>query len=444
MPWKEGGAVSGLVLPLLASPGRGEHHLPEIMDEQRVVVTGMGVVSPIGTGIEEFWRNLIGGKNGISEITHFDATDYASKMAAEVKGFKPEDWIDRKSADRMDRFTQFSIASADMAFHDAGLGTREFDHDKAGVIIGSGVGGAETIESTCVKLHSRGPQSLNPFSISKLIINMSACMVSIRFGLKGPLAAPAVACSSGVSAIGDAYRILQRGNADIMLAGGSEASITPLAYGAFCATRSMSRRNDCVHKASRPFDRDRDGFVMGEGSGIVVLEGLAHARRRNARIFAELVGYGNTADAYHLTAPEPSGDGAFRVMAAALEDAHILPRDVGYINAHGTSTVLNDKIESAAIERLFGEHAAHLKVSSIKSMIGHLMGAAGAVALISTAMSVQTGLLPPTINLEVPDPDCRLDYVPNKAEKKDVSVALINSFGFGGGNSCLAVKRYQP
>jgi 3-oxoacyl-[acyl-carrier-protein] synthase II len=411
--------------------------------ENRVVITGLGVVSPIGLGLKEFWPNLISGKNGISEITHFDTKDFPSKMAAEVKGFKPENWIDKKSAKRMDRFSHFSIVSSEMAINDAGLNNFIFDQNRAGVIIGSGIGGAEIIEKTCVDLYSKGPKSINPFSISQLIINMSACMISIRFGLKGPLSAPAVACSSGANAIGNAYRILQRGDADIMLAGGSEASITPLAYSAFCATRSMSKRNDCVEKASRPFDKKRDGFVMGEGSGTVVLETLEHAVRRKARVYAELIGYGNTADAYHLTAPEPSGEGMFKAMEKALNDAEIRPQEVGYINAHGTSTILNDKIESAAISKLFGDHSKILKVSAIKSMIGHQMGAAGAVEFISTVMSVNDGILPPTINYEYPDPDCSLDYVTKGSIKKNIDIALTNSFGFGGGNACLVVKKFH-
>jgi 3-oxoacyl-[acyl-carrier-protein] synthase II len=413
------------------------------MNEHRVVVTGLGVVTPIGVGLEEFWKRLIEGRNGISRINHFDPSDFRSQMAAEVKNFNPEEWIDRKSAERMDRFEHFSMASSAMAIKDAGLNTFAFDGNRAGVIIGSGIGGANTIENGCFKLHKKGPKSLGPFFVSKVLINMAACMVSITYGLKGPLSAPCVACSTGANAIGDAFRILQRGNADIMLAGSSEACVSPLPFAGFCATRSMSTRNDCMEKASRPFDKNRDGFVMGEGAGIVVLERLEHALSRSAHIYAELVGYGNTADAFHFTAPEPGGDGMIRVMREALRDAGIDPREVGYINAHGTSTVLNDKIESAAVMTVFGDHWRHLKISSIKSMIGHLLAAAGAVEFVATVMSVYTGKLPPTINYEEPDPECPLDYVTKGVESIDLEVALSNSFGFGGGNVCLIVRRYK-
>ena len=411
-------------------------------NEHRVVVTGLGAVTPIGVGLEEFWEGLKTGRNGITRITHFDPTDFPSQMAAEVKNFDPEKWIDPKSLRRMDRFTHFGVASSAMALEDAGLDTFSFDGNRAGVIIGSGIGGSNTIEKGYSQFTEKGPQSLNPFFVSKLLINMTASLVSIRHGLKGPISALSVACSTGANAIGEAFRIIQRGDADLMLAGSSEACITPLAYAGFCATRSMSRRNDCVEKASRPFDKNRDGFVMGEGAGVVVLERLEYALSRGARIYAELKGYGNTADAFHFTAPEPEGDGMVRVMKKALEDAEINPPDVGYINAHGTSTLLNDKTESEAIMKVFNEHSMDLKVSSIKSMIGHLMAAAGAVEFVSTVMSVYAGLLPPTINYEEPDPECPLNYVANKAAEVDIDVALTNNFGFGGGNVCLVVKKY--
>jgi 3-oxoacyl-[acyl-carrier-protein] synthase II len=413
------------------------------MSEHRVAVTGLGAVTPIGVGIEDFWKSLIAGQNGIKRISRFDPSDFRSQMAAEVKNFNPEEWIDGKSAERMDRFVHFGIASSDMALDDAGLKAFAFDGDRAGVIIGSGIGGAHTIEEGSSKLHRRGPKSLGPFFVSKVLINMAACMVSITYGLRGPISAPSVACSTGANAIGDAFRILQRGDADIMLAGGSDASVSPLSFGGFCATRSMSSRNDCVEKASRPFDKNRDGFVMGEGAGIVVLERLEHALSRNAHVYAELVGYGNTADAFHLTAPEPGGDGMIRVMKKALRDANIDPQEVGYINAHGTSTVMNDRIESAAIIKVFGDHAKRLKISSIKSMIGHLLAAAGAVECVATVMSIHTGKLPPTINYEEPDPECPLDYVTKGVESIDLDVALSNSFGFGGGNACLVLRRYE-
>jgi 3-oxoacyl-[acyl-carrier-protein] synthase II len=413
------------------------------MGEQRVVVTGLGVVTPIGLGIDEFWEGLKEGRNGISKITHFDPTDYRSHMAAEVKNFDPNDWIDEKSAERMDRFVHFGMTSAVMALKDSGLNTFAFDGNRAGVIIGSGIGGALTIQEGHSKLQEKGPKSINPFLVSKTLINMAACMVSITFGLKGPLSAPSVACSTGANAIGDAFRIIQRGDADIMLAGGTEASINPLPFAGFCATRSMSTKNDCVEKASRPFDKNRDGFVMGEGASVVVLERLEHALNRNARIYAEVVGYGNRADAFHFTAPEPGGDGMIRVMRVALNDAGIVPQEVKYINAHGTSTVLNDKIESEAIMEVFGDHCKNLKISSIKSMIGHLLAASGSTEFVSTVMSVFTGKLPPTINYEEPDPECPLDYVTNGVESIDLEIALSNSFGFGGGNVCLIVKKYE-
>jgi len=412
-------------------------------ESHRVVVTGLGAVTPIGTGIQEFWEGLLTGRNGISRVTHFDPSAFSSQMAAEVKDFIPEKWIDKKAARRMDRFTQFGMAASAMAIEDAGLDSFSFDGNRFGVIIGSGIGGSQTIEEGSDIIKERGPNALSPFFVAKILINMAACLVSIRYGLKGPLSAPSVACSTGANAVGDAFRIVQRGDADIMLAGSAEACVTPMAYGGFCATRSMSRRNDCVEKASRPFDKNRDGFVMGEGAGIAVLERLDHAVARGAPIYAELIGYGNTADAYHFTAPEPEGDGMIRVMREAVKDAGINKEDVGYINAHGTSTFLNDKTESAAIIKAFGNHAYHLKVSSIKSMIGHLMAAAGAVAFVATVMSVNRGKVPQTINYEEPDPECTLDYVTNHVEEVDLKAALCNSFGFGGGNACLVVQKYE-
>jgi 3-oxoacyl-[acyl-carrier-protein] synthase II len=413
------------------------------MSEQRVVVTGLGVVTPIGLGIDAFWEGLKEGLNGISKITHFDPTDFRSHMAAEVKDFDPSDWIDQKSVKRMDRFVHFGMTSSVMALKDSGLDMFAYDGNRAGVIIGSGIGGALTIQDGYSLLHEKGPKSINPFFVSMSLINMAACLVSITYGLKGPLSAPCVACSTGANAIGDAFRIIQRGDADIMLAGGTEASINPLPFAGFCAARSMSTRNECVDKASRPFDKNRDGFVMGEGAGIVVLERLEHALSRKARIYAELVGYGNTADAFHFTAPEPKGDGMIRVMRAALNDAGVEPKEIKYINAHGTSTVLNDKVESKAIMEVFGDHCKSLKISSIKSMIGHLLAAAGSTEFVSTVMSVYAGILPPTINYEEPDPECPLDYVTNGVESIDLETALSNSFGFGGGNVCLVVKKYE-
>jgi len=413
-----------------------------MMDEHRVVVTGLGAVTPIGIGADVFWKGLLAGKNGIARVSHFDPTGFRSQLAAEVTDFDPLEWIDKKSLERMDRFTVFAVTAAAMAMQDAGLDHHAFDKERAGVIIGSGTGGSATIEEGHSRLQEKGPNSLTPFFVSKLLINMAACMTSIRFGLKGPLSAPSVACSTGANAIGDAFRILQRGDAEIMLAGSSEAAVTPLPYAGFCATRSMSANPD-PENACRPFDRDRDGFIMGEGAGIVVLENREHAVQRRAKIYAELAGYGNSADAYHFTAPEPSGDGMVRVMKAALKDASIGPEKIDYINAHGTSTPMNDKIESAAIIRVFGDHARALKVSSIKSMIGHLLAAAGAVEFIATVLSVHDDIVPPTIHYRTPDPDCPLDYVVHGAESMAVRYAASNSFGFGGGNACLVVKKYE-
>lgn len=412
------------------------------MSENRVVVTGLGAVTPIGTGVQNFWNALIEGKSGIGRTTHIDVTNNRSKLAAEVTDFDPEKWIDHKTANRMARFTQFAMVASSMAIDDAGLDEYEFDPVRSGVIIGSGNGGSEIIEQGYEKLEIIGPKGLQPFFISKLLVNMAACMVSIRYGLKGPISAPSVACSTGANAIGDAFRILQRGDAEIMLAGSAEASITRLAYGGFCATRSMTCSED-AETASRPFDKNRDGFVMGEGGGVVVLETMEHAQNRKARIYAELAGYGNTADAYHFTAPHPECDGMIRVMQNAINDSGIQPDEIDYINAHGTSTVLNDKCESRAIQQVFGDHAHVLKVSSNKSMIGHLLGGAGSVEFVAMVLSLIEGLVPPTINYQEADPDCPLDYVTNGAEALPIRAALSNSFGFGGGNVSLLIKKYQ-
>lgn len=413
------------------------------MKEYRVVVTGLGAVTPIGLGVDTFWANLIAGRNGVSRVTHFDPADYRSQMAAEIHEFDPLDWLDKKMVDRLDRFNYFSIAAATMAVEDAGLKTSKYDANRVGVIIGSGIGGADTIQEGYKVLQEKGPKAISPFFISKTIINMSSSLVSIQFGFKGPLAAPSVACSTGGNAIGEAFRMLQRGDVDVMLAGSAEAAISPLPYAGFCSTRSMSTRNDCVEKASRPFDKNRDGFVMGEGGGIVVLEQLEHALNRGAKIYAELIGYGNTADAFHYTAPHPEGDGMIRVMRNAFNDAAIKPEDVSYINAHGTSTTLNDKTETLSIQKVFNHHSSKLKISSIKSMIGHLLAGAGSVEFIATVLSVKNGLIPPTINYEEPDPDCPLDYVTKGAEKLDITFAITNNFGFGGGNACLVLRKFD-
>jgi 3-oxoacyl-[acyl-carrier-protein] synthase II len=411
------------------------------MSEHRVVVTGLGAVTAIGHGADAFFRALLAGTNGIAPITGFDTTGFRSNLAAEVHDFDPLDWIDRRDARRMDRFTHFGVSASAMAMEDAGLGEGDFDPDRAGVILGSGIGGSRTIELGHEALDRKGPKGLDPFFVSRLLINMAGAMVSIRFDLRGPISALSVACSTGANAIGDAFRVIQRGDADVMLAGGAEAAVTSLAYGGFCATRSMSTNPD-PETASRPFDRDRDGFVMGEGAGIAVLERLDHAIARGADVYAEVAGYGNTAEAYHLTAPAPGGAGMARVMRRALEDASLAPEAVGYVNAHGTSTKLNDACESEAIRTVFGDHAGSLKVSSNKSMIGHLLAGAGAIEFVATVMTVDAGRIPPTIHYRTPDPECPLDYVTGEAETVALEAAITNSFGFGGGNACLAVKRF--
>jgi 3-oxoacyl-[acyl-carrier-protein] synthase II len=408
-----------------------------VPSDSRVVVTGLGVVSPVGNDRPSFWDALCRGRGGVTRITRFDVTQYRSQVAAEVKGWERAAVLQDRDVARMDRSTQFAVAAGDEALSDAGLTPEGLDQVRSGVIVGSGIGGSETIEEGYRILSSKGPRAIGPLFVSKLLVNTAASMLSIRYGLRGPMSALSLACSTGTDAIGRAYRTIQYGEADLMLAGGVEACITPLAFAGFCATRSLSTRNDDPERASRPFDRDRDGFV------IVVLERLDRALERSARIYAELVGYANTADGFHLTAPDPQGRGMSGVMQGALEDAGVEPGAVDYINAHGTSTVLNDRIESQAVLKFFGEHAWDLKVSSIKSMIGHLMAASGAVEFVATVLSVFTGDLPPTINHQNRDPDCPLDYVTTGCIHTEPRIALNNSFGFGGGNSCLVVKRYD-
>jgi len=412
------------------------------MSSRRVVITGLGAVTPIGTGVEAFWEALLAGTNGIGPVTRFDATGFRSQLAAEVTDFDPLDWIERRDARRMDRFTHFGITASAMAMEDSGLPGNGFEPTRAGIILGSGIGGSRTIEDGYDLLNKKGPRGLDPFFISRLLINMAAATTSIRYGLKGHMSALSVACSTGANAVGDAMRVIQRGEADFMLAGGAEAAVDRLAYGGFCATRSMSTSTD-PETGCRPFDLERDGFVMGEGAGMAIVEGLDHALARGARIYAEVAGYGNTADAHHLTAPAPGGEGMARVMRLAIEDAGIPPTAVGYVNAHGTSTRLNDSCESAALQTVFGEHAANLKISSNKSMIGHTLAGAGAIEFVATVKSIQTGMAPPTIHYETPDPECPLDYVPHRAVKVDAEAAITNSFGFGGGNACLVVKRFR-
>jgi len=410
--------------------------------KRRVVVTGLGVISPVGTGKDVFWANLCAGKSGVSRFTRFNVDDYPTRVAAEVRDFEPLDFIDKKDLRRMDRFGQFAVAAARMALADASLDTGTIDAERAGVSIGSGIGGIITIEEQIKVLNEKGPRRVSPFFVPMLIANMASGYVSMEFGLKGPNTTLVTACASGTHSLGEAFRTIQRGDADVMVAGGSEAAFTPVAFAGFCAMRAMSTRNDEPERASRPFDRDRDGFVMGEGAGVLVLESLEHAKRRGARIYAEICGYGLSGDAYHVTAPDPDGSGARRCMAMALQDAGLAPAALDYINAHGTSTDLNDRTETAAIKAVFGEHAYRLAISSTKSMTGHLLGAAGGVEAIATVLCLAMGIIPPTVNYENPDPECDLDYVPNQARTREVLVAMSNSFGFGGTNASLAFRKY--
>jgi 3-oxoacyl-[acyl-carrier-protein] synthase II len=422
------------------------------MDRRRVVVTGLGALTPVGNTAEEFWAGLSQGRSGIGPITKFDAHEkdasgryrYASRIGGEIRNFDPLAYVDKKEARRLDPYLQYAIACAAMAVEDAGLDVARVNGDRFGVLIGSAIGGLHTLlEAEHVRLE-KGPERVSPFTIPMLIINMASGLVSMRFGAKGPNSAVVTACATGNHAIGDAFKIIQRGDADVMIAGGAEAIIVPVTIAAFCAMKALSTRNDAPEKASRPFDAGRDGFVASEGGGIVVLETLDHARRRDARIYAEVIGYGMTGDAYHMTAPDPEADGASRAMRAALRDGGLEPAAVGYINAHGTSTPYNDKFETMAIKRVFGDHARRLAVSSTKSMTGHCLGAAGGVEAIATALTIYHGLLPPTINYDTPDPECDLDYVPNHARKQDVEVALNNAFGFGGTNATLAFRKFRP
>jgi len=411
--------------------------------QRRVVVTGVGLVSSLGIGTEPTWEALCAGRSGIGAITHFDASAFASRIAGEVKGFDPLQFVDRKDVKKMDVFIQYAIAASEFAICDAGLKTSQPLGPDVGVFIASGIGGFSTIEREHQSLLRGGPRKISPFFIPSAIINLAAGQVSIRFGARGPNSATCTACSASAHAIGDAFEIIRRGSAEAMIAGGSEAAITPLGVGGFAAMRALSTRNDEPQRASRPFDRDRDGFIIGEGAGVVVLEELERARRRGASIYAELVGYGMSADAFHVTAPAEDGDGAVRVMSAALEQAEVAPEQVDYINAHGTSTPYNDRLETLAIKRCFGPHASTVAISSTKSMTGHLLGAAGGLEAGITALAVREQAAPPTINLDHADPDCDLDYVPHEIRPLPIGYALSNSFGFGGTNASLLLKRYE-
>ncbi|WP_071784171.1 beta-ketoacyl-ACP synthase II [Paenibacillus antibioticophila] len=410
--------------------------------KHRVVVTGMGAVTALGYELDAFWNNLIQGKSGVSLVEAFDVSEYPTRIAASVKDFNPEDYVDRKEARKMDRFVQFAVAAATNALKDSGLQIGEdADPDRVGVMIGSGIGGLGTWEDQHDVLVQKGPKRVSPFFIPMMIANMASGHVSILFGAKGPNSTAVTACATGTHSIGDSYKLIQRGDADVMICGGAEATIRPMGMAGFCSMRAMSTRNDEPEKASRPFDSERDGFVMGEGSGIMILESLEHAQKRGAKIYGEVIGYGLSADAHHMTEPDPNGPE--RCMKMAIRDAGIDPAEVDYINAHGTSTPVGDRSETIAIKNAFGDHAYKLAVSSTKSMTGHLLGAAGGVEAVICALTLNNGKIPPTINLEHPDPECDLDYVPNVAREADVKVAMSNSFGFGGHNATLILKKFE-
>ena len=415
----------------------------KLPSSRRVVITGIGLVSPVGIGTEDPWKALLEGKSGIGPISKFDASAHSSKIAGEVKGFDPLDFMERKEARKMDPFIQYALAAAEIAVRDSSLLPATLEGDRTGVYVGSGIGGIGTIEENYKTLLQRGPMRVSPFFLVASIINEAAGQISIKYRSKGPNSATATACSTSTHAIGDSFRIIARGDADIMLAGGAEAPVTPLGVAGFCTMRALSLRNDEPEKASRPFDQKRDGFVIGEGAGVLVLEELGVAIKRGARIYAEVVGYGMTGDAYHVSAPQLDGDGAFRVMKSARDDAGVRPEEVNYINAHGTATPYNDKIESLAIKRAFGEHAYNIGVNSTKSMTGHLLGAAGALEAGVSALCLRDQLMPPTINYENPDPECDLDYVPLKSRPSKINYTLSNSFGFGGTNGSILLKKFE-
>ncbi len=411
-------------------------------EQRRVVITGVGLVSPLGTGLAKNWDALSSGRSGIRKLTRFPISDaFASRIAGEVPDFRAEDFIETKEIKKMDLFIQYAVAAAAMAAEDSGFKVESDWAAQVGVIVGVGFCGIETIETTKEALLNGGPRKISPFFIPKVISNLAPGQIAIRHGAKGVNWTPTSACASGTHAIGEAFHLIRRGLQDAVIAGGTESAITPLGVGGFAAMKALSTRNDDPERASRPFDKDRDGFVIGEGSGILILEERERALKRGAKVYAEIIGYGANGDAYHITAPAPEGDGAARCMALALKDAGIAPSEVDYINAHGTSTEYNDANETQAIKRVFGEHALKLAVSSTKSMTGHLLGAAGAVEGVFSALTLHHGIIPPTINYENPDPACDLDYVPNKARKADVRVALSNSFGFGGTNACVVFRR---
>jgi 3-oxoacyl-[acyl-carrier-protein] synthase II len=410
---------------------------------RRVVVTGIGLITPVAIGTEETWQGLLAGKSGIAPITHFDTSGFATRFAGEVKGFDPTRWMSSREAKNIDPFVQYAIAAASLAVEDSGLIIEGEFAERVGCFVGAGLGGVTTIEAACKTLAEKGPRyGISPFFVPMIIVNLAPGQISIRLGAKGPNVSQVSACSTGAHAIGDAFKVIQRGDADAMICGGTEATVTPLGVGGFNSMRALSTRNDAPEQASRPFDRDRDGFVIAEGAGILVLEEIEHAKKRGARIYAEVTGYGLNADAHHITAPAPEGEGAQRCMKLALKDARLEPAQIGYINAHGTSTKMNDANESFAIKKVFGDAARKVMVSSTKSMTGHMLGAAGGVETAICALVVARGVVPPTINYTTPDPDCDLDYVPNSAREVRVQHVLTNSFGFGGTNACLVLSRY--
>ena len=411
-------------------------------ERKRVVVTGVGAITPLGNTAADYWQGLLNGKNGIGAITLFDASQHKCRIAGEVKGYDPHDYLDVKDAKRMDRFAQFAVSASSQAIEDAQFVISDLNAEQVGVIIGTGIGGIKVLEEQQTVYLNRGPDRCSPFMVPMMIANMAAGLTAIHTGAKGPNSCPVTACAAGSNAVGDAFRLIQRGYAQAMICGGTEAAVTPLSLAGFAAARTISRCNNNPQVASRPFDRDRDGFVMGEGSGILILEELGHALSRGARIYAEIVGYGMTCDAYHMTTPVPGGEGAARAIQLALKDARLNPNQVSYINAHGTSTCANDTTETAAIKKALGKCAYKVAISSTKSMTGHLLGGSGGIEAVATVMAIANDQIPPTINLDNPDPECDLDYVPHKSRAQTVEVALSNSFGFGGHNVTLAFKKY--
>ena len=409
---------------------------------KRVVITGLGMVSPIGIGVEDCWANACAGKSGVGHLTHFDSSEFPTHIAAEVKNFQPENYMDKQMVRRFDTFIHFGMAAAQMAMKDSGLKVDSMDPGRIGVITGTGLGGLSMIEANHTIYKDKGPKRIGPFFIPGIIANMVPGLIAIEFGAKGPNLSFETACAASSHAVGESFRYVKDGIADVVITGGAESTITPLGIGGFCAMKALSTYNDNPEKASRPFDLNRDGFIMGEGAGILILEELEHALNRGAKIYAEIGGYGISGDAFHITAPSSDGDGAIRCMKMAIESAGMIPEDIDYINAHGTSTKLNDEVENIAIKSLFKDHAYKLGVSSTKSMTGHLLGAAGGVEAIFTALAISNGVMPPTMNYETPDPICDLDYIPNKARQANIRAALSNSFGFGGTNASLLFKKY--